>query len=326
MNNGSVKHAVGCYLVPGIHADPRAAIAEAETAQSLGLSSVWLSEKLGPKDLPALAGAVAARTESVQIGAAVTHIGLRHPLTIASMGHTLQALSGNRFHLGFGRAAPAKWRAAGVRQPTIAAFGDTAAILRRLWAGERVSYTGPAGDFPALQLDLMPDVMAPPLLMAAIGPNGLQLAGRCFDGVILHPFLTPGAVHESAAIARAARAATDQNPGSFRVIATVMIAPTADEEKQLELLGARISRYFMAANVRQALLSANAWAYPAAISDQAARRIPASWIRSATAHGAAGDRRRRLLEYLGAGADELILHGSAPAELAEVLSDAIPAT
>ncbi len=40
----------------------------------------------------------------------------------------------------------------------------------------------------------------PPVLFGTIGPLGLDLAGRAFDGAILHPFLTAEAVAASAAL------------------------------------------------------------------------------------------------------------------------------
>ena len=70
-------------------------------------------------------------------------------MVLASMGQTMQALTGGRFMLGFGRSAAWRWRAYGVPAPTNASLADSAGILRRLWAGQTVSYDGPAGSFPS---------------------------------------------------------------------------------------------------------------------------------------------------------------------------------
>ena len=51
--------------------------------------------------------------------------------------------------------------------------------------------------FINLAIDLLYTLLAAPLLLAAVGPKTLALGGRFFDGVILHPFLTPDAVRRS---------------------------------------------------------------------------------------------------------------------------------
>src|SRR6202034_2542568 len=175
---------LGSYVLPGGVSDPRPVVEQARAAEAIGLGTAWIGERYDTKDLPSLAGALSQTTTRIRIGAAVTQTGVRHPMVLASMGQTLQALSGGRFVLGIGRSAPWRWRNYGVRAPTLASLGDTADILRRLWAGETVRYEGPAGRFPQLRLPQRPDVGPPPLLIAAVGPKTLALAGRCFDGVI----------------------------------------------------------------------------------------------------------------------------------------------
>ena len=68
----------------------------------------------------------------------MTHFGTRHPIVLAGMAATLQALSGNRFVLGFGRSVAFIWKNLGIPVPVNAAMADYAKILRSLWAGETV--------------------------------------------------------------------------------------------------------------------------------------------------------------------------------------------
>ena len=148
-------------------------------------------------------GALTQVTGSVRLVGAVTHIGTRHPMVLASMGQTLQALSGGRFVLGFGRGSAGRWNSYGVTPPSAAALADTADMLRRLWAGAVAAYDGPAGRFPDLRLMEIAPVPPPPMLLAGVGPMTLDLAGRAFDGAILHPILTADAVERSATRVRA---------------------------------------------------------------------------------------------------------------------------
>ena len=156
---------LGCYVLPGGVPDPRPGLQQAQVAEHLGFGTAWLSERYDTKDLPALASAIGQVTSRIGIAAGITHPGLRHPMVLASMGQTLQALTDERFALGFGRSAAWRWQAYGVAAPTLRSLGDTADILRRLWAGETVAYDGPLGRFPALRLAQRADVQPPPVLL-----------------------------------------------------------------------------------------------------------------------------------------------------------------
>ena len=326
--------ALGCYVLPGGVRDPRLALDQARVAEHLGLGSVWIGERFDTKDLPSLASAIGQVTERVKIGAAVTVPGVRHPMVLASMGQTLQSLTGERFMLGFGRSAAWRWQQYGVPAPTLASLGDTADILRRLWNGETVAYSGPAGEFPELRLPQRPDATPPPLLLAAVGPKTLALAGRSFDGVILHPFLTPDAVRRSLDIARNGAADAGRDPGALRCFATVVVAPDLTDADTALAVGARAAGYFQLRGLGDALAAANGWdasdlaryrAQPklAELGDRSAdkalprdeliklsRAMPADWLPSSSAAGDVDTCTARLRAYLDAGADELVLHGS----------------
>jgi hypothetical protein len=162
---------LGCYVLPGGVTDPRPALDQARSAQAQGLGAVWVGERYDTKDLPSLIGALSQVTDRIRLGAAVTHEGLRHPMVLASMAQTLQALSNGRFVLGLGRSTAWRWRAYGARPPTVQSMADTAGILRRLWAGETVRYHGLAGDFPQLRL-------AQPRLAALQGQSADKMLSR----------------------------------------------------------------------------------------------------------------------------------------------------
>jgi 5,10-methylenetetrahydromethanopterin reductase len=325
---------LGCYVLPGGVHDPTPAIGQAQAAERLGLGTVWIGERYDTKDLPSLAGAIGQATSTVCIGAAVTSPGLRHPMVLASMGQTLQALTSERFSLGLGRSAAWRWRMYGVPAPTLASMGDTAVILRRLWAGETVSYEGPAGTFPELRLAQRPDAAPPRLLLAAVGPKTLVLAGSHFDGAILHPFLTPGAVTRSVALVRAGAETAGRDPAEARCYATVVTAcDTTGEDADLAIR-ARGAGYFHVDGLGDALVAVNGWdaaeltryrdnpvfallggrQADKALSREelvdVSRALPEEWVTSSSVSGDAATCAALLRGYLAAGADEIILHGS----------------
>jgi 5,10-methylenetetrahydromethanopterin reductase len=317
---------LGCYLMPGKSSDSRLALEEAQVAEQLGLDAVWIAEKYDVKDLPSLAGAIGALTDSVRIGAAVTHLGMRHPIALASMGQTLQAITGGRFRIGFGRSMPAKWDNYGVVPPKLRSFADTATVLRQLWAGETVSYDGPIGRFPKLRLEAIADVPPTPLLLAGVGPRMLELAGSDFDGVILHPFLTCDAVARSGAAARRAHEVAGHDPVAFRVVAAIVVAINCDPDEEQQIVGGRATRYFRTPGLGESLADVNGWdrAPLAALRMRSTDRsirpsLPRAWLESSAALGDAAAAKARLDEYFEAGVDEIILHGSTAPQLADTV-------
>jgi 5,10-methylenetetrahydromethanopterin reductase len=329
---------LGAYLLPGRVSDPRAAIGQAEAAERLRLSTLWLSERWGTKDLGVLAGALGQVTSTVRIASGITHFQSRHPALLASLAMTAQAVTDGRFVLGIGRSVDAMWDAVGLPRSTNASIVDHADIFRRLCRGEKVRYDGPAGKYPSLRLNDVPDQAVPPLVFAAIGPKGLALAGRHFDGVLLHPFLTPAAVARSVAVVRDAERSAGRAAGSVRVYATVVVACDLPAEDEVAVVGARAVTYYQIPGFGESLAAVNGWepeslqrlrSHPllAGLRGSAdsvltreqlvevASVLPAEWTAGAAAVGSARTCHDAFERYRQAGADELVVHGSTPDQL-----------
>jgi 5,10-methylenetetrahydromethanopterin reductase len=330
-----VRERLGAYALPGRVKDPRLAIGQATTAEHLGLGTIWLSERWGTKDLGVLAGAIGQATAHIKFASGITHFQVRHPAILASMAMTAQALTGGRIVLGFGRSVGPMWKAVGLPEATNQVLIDSADMFRRLCRGEKVSYDGPAGRFPAIRLGDLPDAPPPQLVMAAIGPKSLALAGTYFDGVILHPFLTPEAVGRQARAVREAAERADRDPASVRVYATVVTAADLPEREEVEIVGSRAVTYFQIPSFGDVLAKANDWDVAAldklrthpllagvrGSADNVFTRdqlrevslaLPQQWLSAASATGTAQACAAKWHEYLDAGADELVLHGSPP--------------
>ena len=330
--------ALGAYTLPGRVQDPRPAIGQAIEAERLGLQTLWLSERWGTKDFGVLSGAIGQVTDSIKIASGITHFQSRHPAMLASMAMTAQAMTDGRIVIGIGRSVDAMWKAVGLPPSTNASIVDSVEIFRRLCRGEKVKYDGPAGNYPSLRLTDLPDQTVPPLVFAAIGPKGLALAGRHFDGVLLHPFLTPEAVSRSVQLVRDAEKEAGREAGSVRVYATVVVACGLDPAEEMAVVGARAVTYYQIPNFGEQLAKVNGWSvddldalrtHPHLVGvrgaadsvrtreqlTEVAEALPAEWIRSASAVGSAADCRQTFERYRAAGADELVLHGSTPDQL-----------
>ena len=333
---------LGAYLLPGRIKNPRDVILQAEAGERIGLGTMWLSERWGNKDIGSICGAVTQAAPSAKIAAGTTHFLTRHPAVLASMAMTLQALSNSKFILGIGRGIPEMFEAIGLPAVSFEHTIDSVNIHRQLCRGEAVNYRGILGEYSDMRLVDLPDVTPPPIIFGAIGPRALQLAGSHFDGVILHPFLTPEAVTRCRAIVRDAASAAGRDPDTIKTYATVVLAADLSVDEEEAIVGGRAVTYFQT-GYADILLDFNGWdksvlrklrAHPLlqgmkGNADQAftpqelvevSRVLPREWFLSGGAVGTKEHCAVRLEEYLAAGADDIIIHGSTPDQLSPTLN------
>jgi len=124
-----------------------------------------------------------------------------HPMELCSFGATMSHLSNNRFAMGFARGFDALYDIYGTPRANLKGLADLPELLRLLWNGKTFSGENSLGNFPYLYMNEAPK-KAPPMLLGAMGPKTLALAGRHYDGVLLHPFLVDRAVADAAGIVR----------------------------------------------------------------------------------------------------------------------------
>lgn len=334
---------VNAYILPGRVSDPRAGLDQAKVGEEIGLGGIFLSERWESKELGSVMGALTQATSRVKLVAGLTHFGTRHPLVQAGLGATMQMLSEGRYILGFGRAVPSQFRKLGIPVLNNAGMADYVGILRKLWAGETVTYNGPAGDYPELQLG-QPCLNPPPVLLGAVGPKTLELAGTHFDGVVLHPFLTIEGVARSVRIVREAAVAAGRDPASIKVYAVVVTAfDTLTSEQRADMLEARAVSYFMHREVALPVITMNGWsedpmkklveadlahlefggtvAESRRVLAQAVEMLPPDWLTAGAAVGSVHHCADRLRQYLDAGADEILLHGTTPDQQGPLLNE-----
>lgn len=335
---------VSAYILPGRVPDPRVGLAQAQVAEKIGLGGIFLSERWESKELGSVMGALTQATREIKLVAGLTHFGTRHPLVQAGLGSTMQMLSEGRYILGFGRSVPSQFRKFGIPVPGNVGMADYADILRKLWAGETVTYNGPAGDYPEMQLG-QPCINPPPMLLGALGPKTLSLAGAHFDGVVLHPFLTISGIARSVKIVRQAAANAGRDPGSIKIYAVVVTAfDSLIPEQRAEMLEARAVSYFMHREVAMPIIAMNGWSekpvqqlieadlahleYGGTDIAESRRRLaqaveilPSEWITTGAAVGSVSHCADRLRQYLDAGADEILLHGTTPDQQGPLLEE-----
>src|ERR1700759_4880707 len=85
--------------------NPRAAADQVTALEEAGLDTVWVAEAYG-YDSPTLMGYLAARTSTIEIGAAILNVFSRTPALLAQTAAGLDNVSGGRAILGLGASGP----------------------------------------------------------------------------------------------------------------------------------------------------------------------------------------------------------------------------
>jgi probable F420-dependent oxidoreductase len=202
-----------------------------------------------------------------------------------------------------------------------------------------VGHDGPAGRFPVLALD--PDFDEDiPLLLSAFGPHSLELAGRCFDEVLLHTFFTDETLQRCVRTVKDAAERAGRDPATVKVWSCyATIGDWLPEDVRLNKTVGRLATYLQAYG--DLLVRTNNWdpqvlarfradpfvaGFRGALDGKAttdelahvATLIPDEWLQPAGS-GSAEQCAAAVARQLTLGADGVILHGAAPAELRPIV-------
>ncbi|MCV7419914.1 LLM class flavin-dependent oxidoreductase [Mycobacterium yunnanensis] len=145
-------------------------------------SSLCWGERIafGNPDSSTLLGAVAAWTDRVRLVTTVVVPQLHDPVMLAKALATGDMLSGGRLTVGIGvggRKEDYDAVGADIATQTMRGMAERVAIMKRVWAGEKVTESVlPVGPPPAR-------VGGPPLLVGTIGPKTVRSAAQWADGM-----------------------------------------------------------------------------------------------------------------------------------------------
>jgi alkanesulfonate monooxygenase SsuD/methylene tetrahydromethanopterin reductase-like flavin-dependent oxidoreductase (luciferase family) len=171
--------------LPGGGGAPLAPTGLADAARNIeaaGFSSAWTFDAIGrgwllPDPLAALAIAGTV-TRDIELGTGILQVPLRHPVELAQRVLTTHLVSGGRLRLGVGSGSTAgDFSALGLDFASrFRVLDESLAIMRRLWAGERVGQASLAPVWPAA-------LGGPPILIGSwAGSKWIVRAAREFDG------------------------------------------------------------------------------------------------------------------------------------------------
>jgi probable F420-dependent oxidoreductase len=165
------------------------AVEAAEWAGELGYSSFWTAETTGPEAFVTLAAAGATNPD-LDLGTGVIALQLRTPGVVAMAGATLQSLHPERdILLGIGVSSPVvttQWHGADYGDRPLARVREYVTLLRECLSGEPVTFEGDFYQVRKFRLGIRLGERRPKIVVAALNPGMLRLAGELADGVLLN--------------------------------------------------------------------------------------------------------------------------------------------
>jgi F420-dependent oxidoreductase-like protein len=203
--------------------------ADGRWAEEAGFASVWVPQIPDEFDALTAAAVIGAATERIEIGTAVVPVQLRHPIALAQQALSTQAVCGGRLALGLGVSH--HWiidEMLGLPyEKPIGTLRDQLDVLDAAFAGpgpidvenERYRVHNP--------LDIT-DLAPTPVLVAALGPQMLRLAGERTDGTIL--WMADERAIASHVVPNLTQAADAAGRPAPRIVAGIPVCVCGDDE------------------------------------------------------------------------------------------------
>ena len=226
--------------------NPREAADQVVALEKAGLDTVWVAEVYG-FDSPTLMGYLAAKTETLEIGAAILNIYSRTPGTLASTAAGLDNVSGGRAILGLGASGPQViegWHGMPYDKP-LTRTREVVEVIRAMIRRETIEYHGKVFTLPLpadqglglgkpLKMLTKPERPAVPIYIAALGEKNVQGTAEYADGWL--PFLfAPEKVNETWGDALAAgKVKRSDDLGALEIAAGGMVAVGDDVKGMLD--------------------------------------------------------------------------------------------
>lgn len=195
---------IGLYA--GDQSDIETRIEQVRAVAEHGLASVFFNQVFAWDPL-VVAALVGAAVPEIELGTAVVQTYPRHPISLAAQALTVSAAIGNRFTLGVGPSH--KPFVEGVYGMS---FDRPAQHTREYLTALRTEFSG-AGHVQ------LPGVQPPPVLLSALGPVMLRIAGELADGTVT-VWATPATISDHI------RPHIDAVAKDPRVVASVMLSVT----------------------------------------------------------------------------------------------------
>ncbi|MDE3096391.1 MAG: LLM class F420-dependent oxidoreductase [Chloroflexota bacterium] len=266
-------------------------------AERLGYTDAWSYEIDGVDCFSPLALA-AAWTDGLRLGTAIANVYTRAPLTLAMSAMAVAEAAPGRAMLGIGAGSSViveRWNGVAFEKP-YGRVRDMASLLRRAFAGEKVSATLDTLAVDGMRLSRHGLAPPPKLYIAALRGRMLMLAGAESDGAIIN-WLGAKDVPKAVQAARRGAERAGKDPAQVEVVCRIFVCMSEDDAL-VDFLGRRAVAAYLTVPVYAQF---HEWL---GRGDQL-RPMWEAW--------AAGDRKAATAAIPRETVDELLVHGSADA-------------
>lgn len=232
------------------HLSLDATVQQAADVEALGFDSAWFLQ-IFEWDALTMAALAGARTSRIELGTAVIPAYTRHPFAMAQQALTVQSSAGGRFTLGVGLShrplVEGMW---GLSYDQPARFmREYLSALVPLVRDQRVAFAGDVvrttGGFQ------MPDVKPVPVMVAALAPRMLRIAGEMADGTVT--WMTGINTLSTHVVPRITEAAGNAGRTRPRVVVALPVAVTEDPAAAREAAGNHFAIYGRLENYQRML-------------------------------------------------------------------------
>ncbi|HEX9461778.1 MAG TPA: LLM class flavin-dependent oxidoreductase [Alphaproteobacteria bacterium] len=190
----------------------KAVVALAERADELGYDAFFSAEhhfhEYGVVPNPAvLLSAIAQRTTKLRLGSAIATLPFHNPVNVAEAYAMVDVLSGGRLVLGVG-SGYLKHEFAGYGidgAEKRERFDEALAVLRRLLAGERVTFDGKFVKLTDVAINVVPVQTRVPIYVAVLNKDAMIHVGRHGHDVMCVPYASVDRLDEVAGMVEAYR-------------------------------------------------------------------------------------------------------------------------
>ncbi len=230
--------------------NPREAADQVVALEKAGLDTVWVAEAYG-FDSPTLMGYLAAKTETVEIGAGILNVFSRTPSALLQTAAGLDNVSGGRAVIGLGASGPQVIEGFhGL--PYDRPLGRTREVIQIMRQGlrrERLEHQGKIFTLPLpadqglglgkpLKILTKVERNTVPIWVAALGDNNVAMTAEVADGWLPFLFLPEKAktVWGDALAKGAAKRSADLAPLEISAGGMVAIGEGEDTKKLLDLM------------------------------------------------------------------------------------------
>ena len=210
---------------------PREVVALARRAEELGVGTFWVPEDPFYRGAFTLGSAIACGTSKIKVGLGVVNPYMRHPSLTAMEFAALDEVSDGRAILGIG-AGLKDWIEGRLKIPytkPAAAMRESIEIIRRLFRGEELTYTGKVFQTERIKLSFKPVRVEIPIHLGVIGPKNCEMTGEVADGLLLSVMSSPAYVKFAMEHVRRGLAKSGRDLRDFAVGAYILSSISEDE-------------------------------------------------------------------------------------------------